>query len=62
MDYKKIRKRIMIIGVIGIIVLTSFLLINNQIQVYALSDNLDESSETLKKYTMKTMIYLNKTI
>ena len=49
MDYKKIRKRIMIIGVIGIIVLTSFLLINNQIQVYALSDNLDESSETLKK-------------
>ena len=39
----------MIIGVIGIIVLTSFLLINNQIQVYALSDNLDESSETLKK-------------
>ena len=48
-DYKKIRKRIMLIGLIGIVILTSFILINNQIQVYALSDNLDESTEELIK-------------
>lgn len=48
-DYKKIRKRIMLIGLIGTVILTSFILINNQIQVYALSDNLDESTEELIK-------------
>ena len=39
----------MLIGLIGIVILTSFILINNQIQVYALSDNLDESTEELIK-------------
>ncbi len=39
----------MLIGLIGTVILTSFILINNQIQVYALSDNLDESTEELIK-------------
>ena len=39
----------MLIGLIGTVILTSFILTNNQIQVYALSDNLDESTEELIK-------------